>query len=72
MIKEIPIYFKDDFVPPDNFEPATYENRWTTKCNGCPFHVWNDELTPPNDCIYFDPTDEDENVERCPLKKYFK
>lgn len=64
MKKQIIIDFPDDFIPPDDFDPAGRSNRWHSKCDACPFYVFDEQ----GDVCQFPSTPDS----KCPIKKYFE
>lgn len=66
MIKNITINFPDDFVPPEEFDPATLKNSWESKCSKCPFYWFSDDQ---GDFCQFP---DDSSGIKCPIRKYFE
>lgn len=62
----IEVEFPADFIPPDDFDEANWDNNFHGKCYECPFYVFTDDNG--DWCNYIDCSDH----EGCPIKKYFE
>lgn len=64
---ETELEFPDDFTPPERYDDGSdNDDRWdtSTKCDGCPFQIVNDEDWIYSYCVLG-------GYKECPIKKCF-
>ena len=64
---KLDVEFPDGFVPPEKFDDPALDPEYNSKCDLCPFFVW-DEDTGFGCCLALG---DDAQSDPCPIKEQF-